>query len=539
MAVQKILCFLSENQHLHAQITQEPLVVNYEWIVKPKPFLEQISSGSYDLNYVYYLIGKQTLDSLKSYQIDMSKVICVDSDFTLDQIEELVKAGVDSFFEAKAFSMQKLSEKLSNHTFSNKISQDNTHKHILVIDDIASNLMILKHHLKNNANYIIHTGENASDCFSVLAQQHIDLIILDIQMPGMNGYEIARILKQNMFYKDIPIIFLTANQKDAQHVKEAIMDLGVIDYLYKPIDERIIQAKVDHFLRMTAYKNQLEKSHALLDAQKTLLDQNNKAIIDNIEYAKKIQTAILPTKNELDNVFKTHFLFYQAKDILSGDFYYCKQLNEKVLWILGDCTGHGVSGALMTMTVHTLLNTIILEKQQMSTAQILEQLHHKLYAFLHNDSKEATKDGVEIGLVLYDQVQNTFEFSGANISLWLLRPQKNAFAFPVNAEELTKNVARLEPNKVVLGQPIYEVENLKSHVFENQGYILMMKSDGLVDQIGEKNNERFKSHRLLEALGAEGDFSTEKIGLFIQSEFENWKGANSQTDDVSFWITQI
>jgi len=349
----------------------------------------------------------------------------------------------------------------------------------------------------------------------------------------LDGYAIAKFLKQSMLYKSIPIIFLTAFNKNASHVKKAIEDMGAVDYLYKPVDRAIIQAKVEGYLSISSYRSTLEKNHHTLLSQKKEIDESNKAMIDNINYARRIQNAMLPHKNVLENVFQEYYLSYSPKNILSGDFYYVYELDNLLVWAVGDCTGHGVSGALLSMTLSTLLHKNIIEQSKNGPHKVLRALHLDLIqAFEQNDDQ--THDGAELGLVFYHKKEKKMEFSGANISLWISNSEENI----VTSENLNDKVKRMNANKIVLGQSIYEYEHLSSVTFKHEPKAsYMLQSDGLVDQLGEQAQERFKRARLLECF--KEDSSALKLGKEINESLQKWKGSESQTDDVTYLIVNV
>jgi len=457
-------------------------------------------------------------------------IILLIDEMDLHQILYLQSESIVNIAYIDSFNLSDLSYKVNNIDLFQEVKASDKTKHILIVDDIASNITLLKHYLSSGQNYELHSAKTGLECIEKIASIEFDLLILDIQLPDIDGYAIAKFLKQSMLYKSIPIIFLTAFNKNASHVKKAIEDMGAVDYLYKPVDKAIIQAKVEGYLSISSYRSTLEKNHNILLKQKKEIDETNKAMVDNINYAKRIQAAMLPQKHSLKKKFKDYFLSYKPKNILSGDFYYLYELDDILIWAVGDCTGHGVSGALLSMTVSTLLHKNIIEQSAKGADQVLKSLHLDLIQAFEQSGNE-TQDGAELGLVFYHKSNCSIEFSGANINLWITGSLKD---FEIGVS-VSANVKKISANKIVLGQSIYNHNNLISQRFKMpKGVILMLQTDGLVDQLGGPKPERFKRARLLESFNPNMD--CQKLGASIEDSLNKWQGVESQTDDISFLL---
>ncbi|HRH65281.1 MAG TPA: cyclic nucleotide-binding domain-containing protein [Bacteroidia bacterium] len=244
----------------------------------------------------------------------------------------------------------------------------------------------------------------------------------------------------------------------------------------------------------------------------------NKEITDNVNYAKRIQTAILPDTNTIFQTFNQSFILYLPKDIVSGDFYaYFSHANGGII-IAADCTGHGVTGAFLSVVGSSLLNQAINEKQILDPGKILDWLHHAMIETLNQRSGEST-DGMDIAICNVDLFNNTLTYAGANRPLWMIRNN-----------ELTA----VQPDKFPVGglQIVHE-ENFKTHPFELQkNDTLYIFSDGYADQFGGEFGKKFMTKKLKDTLTNIQDLSMPEQKEFLQNCFNAWKGTNEQVDDV-------
>ena len=271
--------------------------------------------------------------------------------------------------------------------------------------------------------------------------------------------------------------------------------------------------------------------------QKTIeLQSQNQKITDSLKYAKRIQEAILPPKEELDEILGKHFVFFKPKDIVSGDFYWISEHKEEQKTVIAavDCTGHGVPGAFMSIIGNNLLNQIINEKKIFYPSQILEELHKGVRTILKQDSDSnaainTSRDGMDIALCVINREENTLEFAGANRPLWII---KNG-----NFEEIKGD------RKAIGGwqsEQKGEKRGFTTHSITLNGEMnVYLSSDGYVDQFGgegqiskksmNKNfkkllldmNDKDKKHQNLES-----QYST------LEKVMEKWKGNEPQIDDV-------
>jgi sigma-B regulation protein RsbU (phosphoserine phosphatase) len=252
--------------------------------------------------------------------------------------------------------------------------------------------------------------------------------------------------------------------------------------------------------------------------QKEVIEIKNKAITDNLNYAQRIQSAILPDINRINKAFKQAFVLYLPKDIVSGDFYAFAQKDNRLLIVAGDCTGHGVSGAFMSMTGSSLLNQIINERGIGEPALILNQLNRSVIETFRQSENESN-DGMDIAICSFDLAGKTLEYAGANRPLWLIR----------NREVIT-----VKPDKFPIGglQMAHDrtFTNAVLHLQENDAVYIF--TDGYADQFGGDKGKKMMTAKFKDLLISLQSRTMREQEVFLKEHFENWKGDNEQVDDV-------
>ena len=249
------------------------------------------------------------------------------------------------------------------------------------------------------------------------------------------------------------------------------------------------------------------------------VDQGMDDHLASLRYAGMIQQALLPDRQVLDSLLKEHFVLFLPKDIVSGDFYYAFSNRDSFCIAAGDCTGHGVPGALMSILGIGFLNEILQCNVKMKANRILNLMREKVMKALHQTGDNSpTKDSIDIGLCIIDTASDKLQFAGAN------RPP-----IMIRKGELTE----VRPDLMTIG-----VAPLRENAFSNNsidilpGDTFYLFSDGFSDQFGELTNKKLKHRnfkRLLEMV-SELPMSEQKISL--EKAFNDWKGTEPQVDDV-------
>ncbi|MEN8201686.1 MAG: tetratricopeptide repeat protein [Bacteroidota bacterium] len=261
-------------------------------------------------------------------------------------------------------------------------------------------------------------------------------------------------------------------------------------------------------------------------------------ITDSISYAQRIQSALLPSESRLKELVPGHFIVFKPKDIVSGDYYWVKEVQDHVVIVGADCTGHGVPGAFMSMLGITLLNDLIGNRCFNDPSAILEQLRLKIKEMLVQEgNKEEQKDGMDMALAIFNKKNRELHFAGANNPLYIIRnkelPAGKELEPYFSADNETYQLFEIKGDKQPIGVHWEETDFNSYSVMLREHDTFYMFSDGFVDQYGGEKRKKFKSlnfKRLL--LSIQNEYMA-KQGQIIENTFETWKGDLEQIDDVS------
>lgn len=261
------------------------------------------------------------------------------------------------------------------------------------------------------------------------------------------------------------------------------------------------------------------------DANLKLADQNiiiarkNHEITDSINYAERIQRSILPPLVEVSNALPKSFILFKPKDIVSGDFYWFFESNDKILIAVADCTGHGVPGAFMSAIGSEKLNEAVMHSDDVST--ILRSVNIGMKKVLHQSGSEnSTSDGMDIAICAFNKEMTKMEYAGANRPIWLIRSGNSI----IEETKATK--------AAIGGYTIDEQEFAKHEINLQKNDTVYLFSDGFADQFGDRNNKKLKTKNFKEEILANQFKSMDDQKMHLNSFIENWKGNVEQTDDI-------
>ena len=261
--------------------------------------------------------------------------------------------------------------------------------------------------------------------------------------------------------------------------------------------------------------------------QKTVIETQNKEIVDSITYAKRIQEAILPSPELINELFPNSFIYYKPKDIVAGDFYWIDKKGDNILFAVADCTGHGVPGAMVSVVCHNAMNSVIKEFNTIDPGEILNKSREIVVSQLNtaeNTTAEvglptSIRDGMDIALCSLNTKTNELNYAGAYNPLWIIRKGSNEI------EEIKAN-----------RQSIGKVDNPESFkttsVKLNQGDIIYLFSDGYADQFGGEKGKKMMYKPFKKLLISMKDKSMNEQLNLIENHFQTWKGDLEQIDDV-------
>lgn len=251
------------------------------------------------------------------------------------------------------------------------------------------------------------------------------------------------------------------------------------------------------------------------------LEEKNRDITSSIEYANRIQEAILPSRSDIFSKFKDAFILYKPKDIVSGDFYWFGYKNNCKIFAVVDCTGHGVPGAFMSMIGHNILNQVVMEKATTDPGQILNKLHAGVQDALKQGHNEIdTNDGMDVSIISVNEKNGEVLWSSA------FRP-----AIIVKANGL---VEKLSGNRYSVGGAQFDSERIfTTHSLNlDNGDVIYLFSDGYADQFGGDNGKKFMLKRFQDLLQSIHKNSMNEQMQELEKAFQEWKGNREQVDDV-------
>ncbi len=257
--------------------------------------------------------------------------------------------------------------------------------------------------------------------------------------------------------------------------------------------------------------------------QKEQLEEKNKDITDSINYAKRIQQALLPSAELRQKLFPESFIFFQPRDIVSGDFFWFAEKNGKRLIAAVDCTGHGVPGAFMSMIGNSFLGEIVNERLLTRPGLILDKLRSMVIRSLkQSDAESGANDGMDISLLSFRETAADgsikVEWAGANNPLWIIR---NGACIVYNPDKRPISYSR--------GANIA----FTNHTIELQkDDSLYIFTDGFADQFGGEKGKKFKYKQLQEVLVGMQDLPMPEQKKKLNKVFADWKGTLEQVDDV-------
>ncbi|TFH23781.1 MAG: hypothetical protein E4H10_11580, partial [Bacteroidia bacterium] len=334
------------------------------------------------------------------------------------------------------------------------------------------------------------------------------ILLLAIWLVAMYYYNLKRSRKLSVALEERRI--LLENQSSELKVKNnkilsANEELTVLNEAINKQNEKILEANEE----LTVLNEAINK-------------QKNE-ILDSITYAKKIQAAMLPPEQYFHEILNDVFILFKPRDIVSGDFFWIKQVNQYVILAAADCTGHGVPGAFMSMLGMSYLNEIVHSREITQANQVLNELRKQIRNSLRQHGQaEESKDGMDMALCVIDEKNNTLQYSGANNPLYLIRDKNGA-------PELTV----FKADRMPLGyyQGSFKTFTNKEIQLEF-GDVFYLFSDGFIDQKGGKDNKKFMSKNFKDLLIKIHQEPMREQKKILDLTIKDWMGDTSQIDDI-------
>ena len=287
--------------------------------------------------------------------------------------------------------------------------------------------------------------------------------------------------------------------------------------------ERVMQVNaIPEYNDQSTLESVLVVSHDITERKIIELEisQKNRKITESINYAKRIQEAILPDTNYIRQFLKASFILYKPRDVVSGDFPWFLQKNDDIFIAAVDCTGHGVPGALISLIGFFLLNNIVNVREATNPGEILDILDEEVTKTLKQDeSDSSTKDGMDISLCKINTKKGQLEYAGAHRPLYYLTEGE---------------LHEIKGNKFPIGGAQYKNRGKFTNTIINykDGDSVYLFSDGFPDQFGGPKNKKFSPRRIREIIKNNSNLELAEINRVLDHQFEDWRGNNKQTDDV-------
>lgn len=354
-------------------------------------------------------------------------------------------------------------------------------------------------------------------------------VALTDSLDGLNDMQEIEFVEQRLLYE-------MAQKRDSTDIalKTLKLENATADLEKQKMKQYLLYGGIGMFLILvvvlTIGFQRKKRANLLIQEQKKLVEEKNKEITDSIQYAKRIQSAILPPDKLVQEYLQQSFILYKPKDIVAGDFYWMESVFgqgkndlQKVLFAAADCTGHGVPGAMVSVVCNNGLNRSVREHGLTDPGEILDKTREIVVAEFHagrqagEKSEEEVKDGMDIALCSLQG--NTLEYAGAHNPLWIIR--KGA-----------TEVEEIKANK----QPIGKFDNAEPYTTHKvelaEGDSIYIFSDGYADQFGGEKGKKLKTVNFKKLLLSIQQENMEKQKELIDEAFEKWKGDLEQLDDV-------
>ena len=353
----------------------------------------------------------------------------------------------------------------------------------------------------------------------------------------VSGVYIAAVLQILIFSIGLAQKMRLDEQEKKIAQKLIIDQLKENEKLKDKVNRELEQKVQERTSEIREQKEEIESQRDEIEAQRDMVFAQKKEITDSISYAQRIQAAVLPHKSYMDEVVPEYFVLFKPRDIVSGDFYWIKEVNNSVVIVAADCTGHGVPGAFMSMLGITLLNEQLGKGRIDKPGEILGQLRAKVKEMLMQEGTiQEQKDGMDMAIAVIDKEKKELQFAGAYNPLYLVRQKELVSGKEIGSEESVEGdhsrLFELKGDKQPIGIHWEEKMFTDQVVKLKETDSVYVFSDGFVDQYGGGDRKKFKTQKFKELLLSVQAASMEKQKQILEETFESWRGNIEQIDDV-------
>jgi sigma-B regulation protein RsbU (phosphoserine phosphatase) len=398
-------------------------------------------------------------------------------------------------------------------------------KILLLEDSFDDAEQLIRTLTRADLDHELHWVETKDHFLSELHNFKPDIILSDHSLPGFSSLEALAVARKSI--PDIPFILVTGAASEEFAVE--CMKAGADDYILKNSLKRLPTAIVNICSRTHAQreKREVQSLHMKLQEAYDKIAQYNKSLTDSLNYAKLIQEAMLPDKQMLAKFFDRSFIIFKPKDIVSGDFYWFVERDNKLIIAVADCTGHGVPGALMSMIGSGILNEVVNVNGVTKPSKILYNLNIGVRKSLKQDSADHHGDGMDIAICTLDKENKELQYAGANRHLVYFRGGRRM--------ELIKG------NKFGIGglHSETDLEFTNHSVSYKTGDVIYMFTDGYADQFGGARGKRMMTRNLLKILERSLSFGLEEQSIVLTHWLMKWQRNLEQTDDILLFGAEL
>ena len=300
----------------------------------------------------------------------------------------------------------------------------------------------------------------------------------------------------------------------------ALLAITSFWYYIKSREKKLVAEKEKLEKTVEQRTEELVQKNIIVEKQKELVEEKHREITDSINYAERIQRSLLASKMILDENLKDYFVFFQPKDIVSGDFYWASNLSDgSFALVTADSTGHGVPGAIMSILNISCIEKAIESEKLTSPAEILNHTRTKIIQTLKKDgSKEGGKDGMDASLISFDFKNSILTYAAANNPIWIVRENK---------------MLEFAADKMPIGKHDKDTISFTQHIINLQkNDVVYALTDGMPDQFGGTNGKKFMYKQLKDLLIKISTFSMQEQHETLKLSLNNWKGDLEQIDDI-------
>ncbi|MFC2110946.1 SpoIIE family protein phosphatase [Bacteroidota bacterium] len=454
--------------------------------------------------------------SMKSYCPTTKNINIIQYDILLSNISEFTISEKVSE-NSKTFVLTKELKVIGLPSEEKFINSDSIAKYVLCdYDSIGSN--VLKLAILKWKEY----DKNYSDAFSLKIDDETWWV-------KITPFELG---KNRMFLIGVAVPendFLTEVKQSRNVVIGGFMVVLIIIIIV--VRQYIVKRKMN--LLLAQQKEQISKQRDEIHKQHEIVVEQKKEITDSINYAKKIQVAMLPDEDTIHNLLGEHFILFKPKDIVSGDFFWATETNDWLIVTAADCTGHGVPGAFMSMLGISFLNEIVRRKDITNAAEILNQLRKSVIDALKQTDEGTQKDGMDMSIIAINKNRKRAFWAGANNPLWIIRKANLNKEF----ENPSEIIEEIKADKMPVAVHV-RMNDFTNHEIEiESGDRLYLFSDGYPDQFGGPKGKKLMNKSFKKLLIQTSCLEMKQQGEQLEKEIINWMTAYGeiykQIDDIT------